>query len=188
MNKRFAVPVVSAATAVLLLGACSDNDDASTTTPGSSTTTSEPAVGALLAKGEDVELVGDVTTGIRNQTLNIDAHQQAGEATGEVRFDDNVIRVECADAALDGRVVLGGTATAGRYLQVGDLYALIISEGEPDRVALVPNEYFYMTPGEWGGYGADSCDAFLESIPTREPPPGLFVEVEDRYDIETDHR
>ncbi len=103
-------PIASVADLILLLGACSDDDQP--------TTTSEPAVGAVLAKGEEVQLAGEVTSGIRNQTLNIDAHQQAGEATGEVRFDDNVIRVECADTALGGRVVLGGTATAGSYLKV----------------------------------------------------------------------
>jgi hypothetical protein len=186
MNKRFAARVASAATATLLLGACSGGDDSSPTTSESTTTTSEPAVGTLLARGEDVELVGIVTSGLRKQTLNIEAHQQAGEATGEVRFDDNVIRVECADTVLDGNVVLGGTATAGSYLKVGDLYALIIREGEPDRVALVPNEYTYTTPGGWGGYLAESCDEFLELIPMEEAPPaGLFVEVDDGSDIET---
>jgi hypothetical protein len=185
MNKSFAAAVASAASAILLLGACSDNDDASTTTSESSPT-SERAVGALLAKGEDVELVGDVATGIRNQTLNIDAHQQAGEVTGEVRFDDNVIKVECADSALDGRVVLGGTATAGGYVIVGNLYALIIIEGEPDRIALVPNGYDHVIPGrDWGGYREGSCDDLVERIPAEEPPAGQLVEVEAGYDIET---
>jgi len=186
MHKRFVAAVASAASAVLLLGACSDSDDASTTTSESSTTTSEPAVGTLLARGEDVELVGDVTTGIRNQTLNIVAHQQAGEVTGEVRFDDNVIKVECADTALDGRVVLGGTATAGSYVIVGNLYALIISEGEPDSVALVSNGYDHVIPGrEWGGYGEGSCDDLLEHIPAEVPPARQRVGVEAGYDIET---
>ena len=186
MSRRFAALAASLATAIVLLGACSDNDDSSTTTSEASTTTSEAAVGARLAKGEDVELAGEVTTGIRNQTLNVDAYLQAGEATGEVRFHDNVIKVECADTALDGRVVLGGTATAGSYVNVGNLYALIISEGELDRVALVPNGYDHVIPGrDWGGYLEESCDDFLERIPTGDPPAGQVVEVEAGYDIET---
>ena len=91
----------------------------------------------MLAKGEDVKTVGDVTSGLRNQTLNIDAHQQAGEVTGEFRFDDNVIRVDLRGPSSTA-YLLGGTATAGSYVEVGDLYALIIREGDPDSVALYP--------------------------------------------------
>jgi hypothetical protein len=186
MNTKLAVPVASAATALLLLTACSDDGDPVTAPSESSTTTSEPAVGALLAEAQDVQLAGEVTTGIRNQTFDIHAYMQAGQATGEFRFDDNVIMVECADSDLGGRVVLGGTATAGSYVQKGDLYALVIIEGEPDRVALVPNEYFYVIPGrDWGGYLEASCDQLLERIPREDPPARQVVEVEDGHDIET---
>ncbi len=61
-----------------------------------------------------------------------------------------------------------------------------MSDGEPDSVALVPNEYFYIIPGRaWGGYGEGSCDDFLERIPTEAPPAGQVVELEDGYYIET---
>src|SRR5262245_48574118 len=98
MHKRIAAPVAGFATAILLLGACSDEGDSSTPSSESPTTT---AVGELLAEGDEVQLVGEVTSGLRNQTLDIVAHQRSGEATGDIRFDDNVIRVECADTAVD---------------------------------------------------------------------------------------
>ena len=133
MNNRFAAPVASAATAILLLGACGDDDDSTTTHPSQSRP-SEPA--ADLAKGEDVETVGDVTSGLRNQTLNIDAHQQAGEATGEFRFDDNVIRVDCAETILDGHVVLGGQRDCRQLRRKRRPLRRSSGEGDPDSVAL----------------------------------------------------
>ena len=95
MNKRFAAPVASAATAIMLLGACSDDGPTN------------------LANGEDVELVGDTNLG--GQTLNISAEEEDGEVTGELRFSDPggevVVAVECADTDTDGVVILGGTVT-----------------------------------------------------------------------------
>ncbi len=88
MKMRFAAPVACTATAIMLLGACSD--DGSTT----------------LAKGEDVELVGN--DGLAGQTLNISAQEEDGEVTGEFRVTENVITLECADTDTDGVVILGG--------------------------------------------------------------------------------
>jgi hypothetical protein len=164
MNNRFAAPVASAATAILLLGAC---DDGPTT----------------LAKGEDIELVGGASSGLGNQTLNIDAVEEDGEVTGEFRITDssgtqppNVFPVECANTDTDGVVILGGSATdEGLDWNGGFMMALIIREGDPDSVTIYPNE------------GAKSCNELLESIP-EDPVTGHesdFVDVEDGDDIET---
>ena len=170
MKMRFAA-VASVATAILLLSACGDGGDSSTTTSGSSTTTSAAAGATTLAKGEDVELVGD--DGLGGQTLNITAEEEDGEVTGEFRVTDNVIRIECADTHTDGVVILGGEATEGPDVAVGDLLALIIREGDPDSVALHANDS-----------GAASCTELLKSIPDHVPNSN-FVDVEDGYDIET---
>ena len=69
MKMRYAA-VASVATAILLLSAC-NGDDSSTTTSGPSTTASEATGATTIAKGEDVELVGDA--GTAGQTLNINA-------------------------------------------------------------------------------------------------------------------
>ena len=60
MKMRYAA-IAGVATAILLLSACGNGDDSSTTTPESSTTTPEAAGGGptTIAKGEDVELVGN---------------------------------------------------------------------------------------------------------------------------------
>ncbi len=115
-------------------------------------------------------------SGLGGQTLNINAEEENGKATGEFRVTDNVIRVDCADTDTDGVVILGGEATEGPDdVAAGDLLALIIREGDPDSVALRANDS-----------GAASCTELLKAIPhdllTDESD---FVDVEDGYDIET---
>ena len=129
-----------------------------------------------LAKGDDVELVGDVSSGgLGAQTLNINAQEENGKATGEFRVTENVIRVDCADTHADGLVILGGEVTEGPDFAAGDLVALIIREGDPDSVALRANDT-----------RAATCAGLLKSI-----PDGLltndnnFVDVADGYDIQT---
>ena len=173
MNKRFAVPVASAATAILLLGACGDDDDSSSATSESSTTTSGGAP-TVLAKGDPIELEGD-GRGLESQTLHINAEEVDGELTGEYAISENVITIKCADTNTDGFVILGGEVTDGPDLPVGERHALIIREGSPDGVYQV----FSRQPG--------SCtELLLESIPddifTND---GYYIDVADGYDIET---
>jgi hypothetical protein len=158
MNKRFAAPVASAATAIMLLGACSD--DGPTT----------------LAKGEDVELVGD--TNLAGQTLNISAEEEDGEVTGELRFTDPggevVVAVECADTDTDGVVVLGGTVTESTDDQVSGLVALFVREGAPDSVTV------------WFDEGENaSCGDLLKNRHDVLDDESGFVAVEAGSDIET---
>lgn len=169
MKMRFAA-VASVATAILLLSACG-NGDSSTTTAGASTSTSGAPLAATIAKGEDVELVGDA--GTAGQTLNITAEEENGKVTGEFRVDEVVVKVDCADTDTDGVIVLGGAVTAdpGTNVGVGELLALIIREGDPDSVALYGNDS-----------GARSCTGLLKSIPDNNSD---FVDVEDGYDIQT---
>lgn len=176
VKMRFAA-VASAATAILLLSACGNRDDSSTTTSDSSTTTSDAADDGptTLAKGEDVELVGYVPSGLGNQTLNINAEEVNGKATGEFRVADNVIRVDCADTDTDSLVILGGEVTGGSDFAAGDLVALIIREGDPDSVALRANDS-----------GAASCTGLLKAIPDELlTGDSNFVDVKDGYDIQT---
>ena len=176
MNKRFAAPIASAATAILLLGACGDDDDSSTTASESSTSTSELADGGptTVAKGEDIELVGGPHSGFGNQTLNIDAVEENGEVTGEFRITDNVFPIECANTDTEGVVIIGGTATAGSDF-LGMLHALIIREGDPDSVSLYPADD-----------DAATCTEMLESIPDDlRPYDSEFVDVHVGEDIET---
>jgi hypothetical protein len=149
VNKRIATSVVSAATAVALLGAC--GDDGVTT----------------IAKGEDIELVGD-SGDLSSQTLNIDAEEQDGEVSGELRISDNVATIQCADTETDGVVIIGGKGIAGPDIGDGDLLALVIREGEPDSVALVANDA-----------GATSCTELVASI-----PDSLFAQDSDFVDLE----
>ena len=156
MKNRFAAPVASAATALMLLGACSD------------------AGPTTLAKGEDVELVGDTDLG--GQTLNISAEEEDGKVTGELRSSDPggevVVTVECADTDTDGVVILGGTVSeAGEY---SGLVALFIREGDPDSVAIWADE------GENG-----SCAELLQNRQDVLDDDSLFVDVEDGSEIET---
>ena len=167
--------IAGAATAILLLSACEDGGDSSTTTSEPSTTTSEAAGPTTLAKGEDVELVGDVHSGLGAQTLNIAAEEENGEVTGQFRVTDNVIRIDCANTHTDGVVILGGEATEGPDVAVGDLLALIIREGDPDSVSLYANDS-----------GAASCAELVESVSDHSlTNDSNFVDVEDGYDIET---
>jgi hypothetical protein len=169
MNVRFAA-VASVATAILLLSACG-GDDSSTTTVGSPPSTSATAGATTIAKGEDVEFVGN--DGLAGQTLNITAEEVNGKVTGEFRVNDVVVGVDCANTDTDGVVILGGAVTAdpGANVGVGELLALIIREGDPDSVALYGNDS-----------GAASCTEMLKSIPDNN---GDFVDVEDGSDIET---
>jgi hypothetical protein len=165
MNKRFAAPVASAATAILLLGACSDDD--------SSTSEAEPAGPTTLAKGEDIELVGDNDLG--GQTLNIDAVDESGEVTGEFRITNDVITVECADTDTDGVVILGGEVTTSDNFPAGELMFMIIREGDPDSVAIGNN-----------ADNAASCTELVESIPDEHlTDDSAFDLLEDGNDIET---
>lgn len=157
MNKKFAAPVASAATAVMLLGACSD--DGPTT----------------LAKGEDVELVGDNNIG--GQTLNISAEEEDGKATGELRFTDVsgevVVTVECADTDTEGLVILGGTIAEAPD-ELSGMIALFIREGDPDSVEI------------WADENAESCTELLETAGQDVlADDSTFVDVEAGSDIET---
>lgn len=156
MKMRFGTPVASAATAILLISACGDDDGPTT-----------------LAKGEDIELVGSV--GLASQTLNIDARLEDGQVTGEFRTTENVHAIECADTDTDGLIILGGSATDGPDVEVGDLLALVIREGDPDSVYLVGNDV-----------GAESCTELVDSITDEAlSNESNYVDVEDGYDIET---
>jgi hypothetical protein len=138
--------------------------------PGESSEVVSPTI---LAKGEDVELVGEA--GLGAQTVNVNAEELNGEATGEFRVADNVIRVDCVDTDTDGVVILAGEATGGSDVAVGDLLALIIREGDPDSVALLANDS-----------GAASCTGLLKAIPDHSlTDDSNFVDVEDGYDIQT---
>ena len=171
---RFTAVAIPAA-AIMLLSACGSDDNSSTTSSESSTTTSAAAADGptTLAKGKDVELVGDDNLG--GQTLNITAEEEDGEVTGEFRITENVFTLECADTDTDGVVILGGAETAGNDFPEGDLHALIIKEGDPDKVSLASNDV-----------GAESCTALLESITDDKlANANDYVDVEDGYDIET---
>ena len=139
MRVRYAA-MAGVATAILLLSGCGRRrlvydhsrvvNDHSRGSRGATT----------IAKGEDVELVGD--TGTAGQTLNITAEEVNGEVTGEFRVNDVVVGVDCANTETDGVVILGGAVTAdpGANVGVGELLALIIKEGDPDSVALHGND------------------------------------------------
>jgi WD40 repeat protein len=138
--------------------------------PGESAAAAGPTT---LARGEDVELFGNV--GIGNQQLNINAVEENGKATGEFRITDNVIGVDCADTHTDGLVILGGAVTGGPDFAPGDLVALIIREGDPDSVALRANDT-----------GAASCTGMLKAIPDHLLTDDThFVDLEYGYDIQT---
>ncbi len=176
MRMRFAI-VASMATAIMLLSACAGDSDTATTTSESPTATSETADDGptTLARGEDVAVVGDAHSGLGNQTLNIAAEEENGKVTGEFRITDNVMRLDCADTDTDGVVILGGQATEGPDFTEGDLFALIIREGDPDSVSLYGNDS-----------GAASCAELIESIPDDSLNDDRnFIDVEDGYDIET---
>ena len=159
MRTRFAAPVASAATAIMLIGACSD--DGPTT----------------LAQGDDIDFVGE--DGLGGQTLDISAVDEDGEVTGEISFNEEVVTVQCADTDHDGVVVLGGEMTGVPADDtdglLGQHIAVIIREGDPDRVALHGDE------------AAGSCDEILESVTADVlADESIYVDVEDGEDIATD--
>lgn len=161
----------------LLMGAvaCSDDDDTSTADETSSTTTSAPEDDGptTLAKGADIELVGDNDLG--GQTLNIDAVEENGEVTGEFRITNDVITIECADTDTDGVVILGGEVTTSENFPAGELMFLTIREGDPDSVAIGNN-----------ADNAGSCTELVESIPDEELTDDRnFDLLEGGSDIET---
>jgi hypothetical protein len=164
--------IATAAAAVLAITLPADTDEAIRIDVPTAT---QPAADGptTLAKGKDVELVGYENLG--GQTLNISAEEEEGEVTGEFRITENVFTLECADTDTDGVVILGGAETAGNDFPEGDLHALIIKEGDPDKVSLYANDV-----------EAESCTALLESITDDvHTEDGAFVAVEDGYDIET---
>jgi len=165
MSNRFAVPIASAASAILLLGACNDDDS-------STSTTEAPAESTTLAAGDDVELAD-------GQTLNVSAvtAEDDGEVTGEIQLTDQdgevVVAVECADTDTDGVVVLGGTITEADDDASG-LVALFIREGDPDSVAV------------WYDEGENrSCSDLLQNRHDVLDDESLFVDVEAGSDIAT---
>jgi hypothetical protein len=186
MRMSFAVPRASAVTAVLLLGACSDDDSSTTTAEAgiqdTSTTSTEAADDSTpLATGEDVEIIE--STG--RWRLNIDAQEQDGEVTGEVRLDNIVVSLQCADTdTIDGEIRLGGEVTVDPdgeslpltdgYVTVGDLVAVIVREYP----AIADAVTFYASDS------AGSCTELVQSVPYNLDG-GFFLNVEDSEDIET---
>lgn len=126
----------------------------------------------ILAKGTDVEFVGE--DGLASQTLNVDAEEQGGNVTGQFRIGENVIDIECADTNRDGYIILGGTVSSGPDVKQGDLLALVIKVGTPDRANLVGNES-----------NADSCAGMLANMSADNLDVDNFAVVEDGYDIQT---
>jgi hypothetical protein len=169
MNKRFAAPVASAATAILLLSACSDDDSSGTSGPADKGPTT-------LAKGEDVEFVGD--GGFSTQTLSIDVVEEDGKVTGEFSVSDVIfVRVDCADTDTPGVVIIGGTITKGDPTHLGDagdLLVLTIREGVPDRAAIGNNPL-----------GLESCTELVKSVRREDFIESDFVETAYGHDIET---
>lgn len=163
MKHRFAAPVASAATALVLLAAC--GDDGPTT----------------LAKGEGVDFVG--TQSLGGETMDINAEEEDGKVTGEVRFNQIETRFECADTDTDDLVILGGEVTepsGDGSPAVGERMAVIIREGDPDSVTV-----WFELPLREGEVAAGSCDEFLESIPEEALADDGFADVEAGDDIET---
>lgn len=161
MTKRFVAPIAVAVAAIMPFGACSD--DGPTT----------------LAKGEDVHFVGSGP--IAEQTMDINAQEEDGKVTGEAQFNSIAVSFECADTEIDGLVILGGEVTApsadGTPAR-GDLMAVLIREGDPDRLNV-------WIEGEDDDYG--SCQGLLDAIPPdeRRADSNVFVDVEEGDDIET---
>lgn len=159
--------------------ACSDDDEPSssnTTTPESTTTSAPDADGqTVLARGDDVEFVGD--DGFAGQTLDINAVEKDGVVSGEFSISDVVfVRIECANTDTDGIVTVGGTVTKGDPTHVGDVGALLamtIWEGDPDRAALGGD------PGN-----VETCTELLDSF-RDDPRTYDFVDVQAGSDIKT---
>lgn len=158
MKNRFAAPVASVATAIMLLGACSDDDGPT-----------------ILARG-DVEFVGNQP--LSGQRMDITAEEENGEVTGEARFNEVEVTLECADTDTDGLIILGGevtTPSGDGTPAVGEWVAVIIREGDPDSGVV----WFEEEP-------SGSCRELLESIPeNHRTDDSLFADVADGDDIET---
>jgi len=166
---RFAVPVASAATAILMLGSCSDDD----------TTTSDEG-STILAKG-DVRFAG--SSGLGGQTMDITAVEQDGQVSGEARFSFGLsVDLQCADTDTDGLVILGGEVTAedGDTAAVGDWVAVIINEGDPDSAGVE-----FGLPVPEGGVAAGSCQEFLDAIPYDRSSGDPLADIAEGDDIET---
>ena len=185
MKIRFAVPVASAATAILVLGACSDDgtttsDEATTTTSGEGTTTTS-GEGTTLAKG-DVTFAG--TEGLGGHTMDITAVERDGQVTGEARFSfGTTVDLQCANTDTDGLVILGGEVTAevGDSAEEGDRVAVVIREGEPDAAVI-----WYELPLPEGEVPAGSCQEFVDSLPPDElTGENGVVDIVEGDDIET---
>jgi hypothetical protein len=178
MKIRFAVPVASAATAILMLGACSDDE---TTTSDEGTTTTSDEGSTTLAKG-DVRFAESSWLG--GQTMDITAVEQDGQVTGEARFSFGlVLDVQCADTDTDGLVVLGGEVTAeeGDSAAVGDRVAVVIREGDPDSALI-----WYELPLPEGEVAAGSCQEYVDSLSHDEfTGENGLVDIADGDDIET---
>ena len=178
MKHRFAVPVASAATAILLLSGC---DDDSSTTP---TQTDGPTT---VAKGENVHFVASTPGHLGDQTMDITAVENDGKVTGEAQFSPSGLRLDLKCAyTTDARLILIGgeaTADAGDGSAEGDRVAVIIREGgaDPDEVVL-----WFEQPLPDGYVAAESCEEFLNGISDDElDEEAPFTEVADGDDIET---
>ena len=151
MRSRYAI--VGAASAIMLIAACGDDEGGGTRT---------------IAKG-DVEFVG--SDGLGEQSMDIEAIEEDGEVTGEARFNEVVLDLQCADPdAGENRAVIGGEVTrpsGDNTPAVGDGIAVIIEDGDPDRVTL------------WFGDDPDAtCDELLASIPDDATTDDKFTDVE----------
>jgi hypothetical protein len=161
MNSRYAAPVAGVAAAMMLLVACGDDGPTN------------------LANGEDVDLVGSGP--IADQTMDIVAQEDDGQVTGKARFNSIEVTFECADTDTDGLVILGGNVTAPSAdgsPAVGELMAVLIREGDPDRLTV-------WIEGDDDDHG--SCRGLLDAIPAEErrADSSSLVEVQDGDDIQT---
>jgi hypothetical protein len=173
MKPRFAAPIASVATVVLLLGACSDDD--ATSDDDTTTTVAGPTT---LAQGEDIGFVGGAA-GLSDQTMDITAEEDGGEVSGQVRLvpANLIVDVQCADTATDGLVIVAGQAAErGETLaQPGEWVAVLIHEGDPDRVVL------------WFGGEEDygSCEEAIGAISDADRDPDSSGFADATGDIET---
>ena len=140
----------------------------------------------ILARGENVGIVDHgMSGGLVGHTLDIDAERVHGVVTGEVRVDNVVVTLQCADTdTIGGEIRLGGEVTDdpdgqgfpvidGR-VALGDRVALIIREYGPDfdMVTFFANE------------SAGSCTELVDSFPDYHDG-GFFNDVEGGEAIET---
>jgi hypothetical protein len=122
------------------------------------------------------------TTALGNQTLSIDAEEDDGEVTGEVRFTDSDNDASSAVVTLGARTPTptAWSSSAGKSRRraipetVGELVALFIREGDPDSVAI------WLDEGENA-----SCSELLVNRHDVLDDDSAFVDVEGDGDIET---